>query len=594
MEHFVFLVTQLCCYYCSHRSLASETRRSTASTVEKQQDGSAEPRPHDKDDFALMKDNRMGEDVDFLVKVAEHFPAKINSTSSIVAIKQIKEKLTEAQLALFRTTCFGKLLEMHELKFSGQLVHHLLLRQIRSSNKSEMWFAVGGKTFRFSIQEFCLITGLACGPDPPDCKANNEENTRKLDALGKRMDQMDKKLDLIINLLGGEGKAPTGYQYNSKEKLYDAMEVDGEKMDAKVGVDLEEDVPDAVVIKGEDKIVHKHVEAQVNVDVWKGEEIGVREHYEAQVHVDDRSDDEANIPAEKVEDKCNTNLEDTSPMVDMHNKGVSPSNNTDRSIIVYEKPPPNVPKRRPKKAAALKSPYTDTQVIKPKKLTKFKPFPNLPQSVLKKFESWLEEDDFEDESKNIVHLPLCPANRAWFKTLYTPDKWLTDEHIDSALYWIRKVKFESSTAQMENCTTTDVLFQVYLPLNYESKHWVLAEIDFIARKITVYDSETYCIGPRKFERFMEPLSTLLPLLLQKIGFFSKRPEIEHGEDMTPWSVERRELVPQQEKSDCGVFVIKFVEHLIHGESIDSVKADKVKYFRTYLCLNLWRSKIALW
>ncbi|KAK3188653.1 hypothetical protein Dsin_028214 [Dipteronia sinensis] len=276
-----------------------------------------------------------------------------------------------------------------------------------------------------------------------DCKANNEENTRKLDALGKRMDQMDKKLDLIINLLGGEGKAPTEYQYNSKEKLYDAMEVDGEKMDAKVGVDLEEDVPDAVVNKGEDKIVHKHVEAQVNVDVWKGEEIGVREHYEAQVHVDDRSDDEANIPAEKVEDKCNTNLEDTSPMVDMHNKGVSPSNNTDKSIIVYEKPPPNVPKRRPKKAAALKSPYTDTQVIKPKKLTQFKPFPNLPPSLLKKFESWLEEDDSEDESKNVVHLPLCPANRAWFKTLYTPDKWLTDEHIDSALYWIRKVKFES-------------------------------------------------------------------------------------------------------------------------------------------------------
>ncbi|KAK3188652.1 hypothetical protein Dsin_028213 [Dipteronia sinensis] len=135
---------------------------------------------------------------------------------------------------------------------------------------------------------------------------------------------------------------------------------------------------------------------------------------------------------------------------------------------------------------------------------------------------------------------------------------------------------------------------MYLPLNYESKHWVLAEIDFIARKITVYDSETYCIGPRKFERFMELLSTLLPLLLQKIGFFSKRPEIEHGEDMTPWSVERRELVPQQEKSDCVVFVIKFVEHLIHGESIDSVQADKVKYFRTYLCLNLWRSKIALW
>ncbi|KAK0604257.1 hypothetical protein LWI29_013821 [Acer saccharum] len=109
----------------------------------------------------------MGEEVELLVKVAEHFLVKINSTSSMAAIKLIKEKLTEAQLSLFRTTCFGKLLEMNNLKFSRQLVHNLLLKQIQSPVKSEMWFAVGGKTLRFSIQEFCLITDLECGPEPP-------------------------------------------------------------------------------------------------------------------------------------------------------------------------------------------------------------------------------------------------------------------------------------------------------------------------------------------------------------------------------------------------------------------------------------------
>ena len=109
----------------------------------------------------------MGEEAGLLLNVAEHFPAKINSTSSMAAVKLIKEKLTEAQLSLFRSTCFGKLLEMNDIKFSGQLVHHLLLRQVRSTNKSEMWFAVGGKTFRFSIQEFCLVTGLECCNYPP-------------------------------------------------------------------------------------------------------------------------------------------------------------------------------------------------------------------------------------------------------------------------------------------------------------------------------------------------------------------------------------------------------------------------------------------
>ena len=38
----------------------------------------------------------MGDEADLLVKVSERFPAKINSTSSIHAVKLIKEKLTEA------------------------------------------------------------------------------------------------------------------------------------------------------------------------------------------------------------------------------------------------------------------------------------------------------------------------------------------------------------------------------------------------------------------------------------------------------------------------------------------------------------------
>ena len=120
----------------------------------------------------------MGKEMELLVKATEHFPAKINSTSSTAAVKCIKEKLTEAQLSLFRITCFGKLLEMNDLKFSGQLVHNLLLRQIQSPVKSEMWFAVGGKTLRFSIQEFCLITGLECGPEPPVLNKEKRDGSR--------------------------------------------------------------------------------------------------------------------------------------------------------------------------------------------------------------------------------------------------------------------------------------------------------------------------------------------------------------------------------------------------------------------------------
>ena len=103
----------------------------------------------------------------------------------------------------------------------------------------------------------------------------------------------------------------------------------------------------------------------------------------------------------QVEDKCNTTLEITTPKVDMQkkapSKGVSTSVNSERSIIVYENHPPSIPKRRPRKAAALMSPFEDTEALKPKKLMKFKPFPKLPQSELNKFMSWLQEDDSEDD-----------------------------------------------------------------------------------------------------------------------------------------------------------------------------------------------------
>ncbi|KAK3230322.1 hypothetical protein Dsin_002203, partial [Dipteronia sinensis] len=64
---------------------------------------------------ATDSENRMREEIDLLVKVSEHFLTKINNISSTVAIKQIKEKLTEVQLALFRTTCFRKLLVFKSL-----------------------------------------------------------------------------------------------------------------------------------------------------------------------------------------------------------------------------------------------------------------------------------------------------------------------------------------------------------------------------------------------------------------------------------------------------------------------------------------------
>ena len=48
-----------------------------------------------------------------------------------------------------------------------------------------------------------------------------------------------------------------------------------------------------------------------------------------------------------------------------------------------------------------------------------------------------------------------------------------------------------------------------------------------------------------------------------------------------------------EEADLLLNVAEEVEHLIHGDGIDSVQAEKATYFRQQLCLRLWRSRISL-
>ncbi|KAK2653044.1 hypothetical protein Ddye_012900 [Dipteronia dyeriana] len=49
--------------------------------------------------------------------------------------------------------------------FSAQIVHNLLLREIKidGASENELWFSVGGKKTRFGQREFCLVNGLRFG-----------------------------------------------------------------------------------------------------------------------------------------------------------------------------------------------------------------------------------------------------------------------------------------------------------------------------------------------------------------------------------------------------------------------------------------------
>ena len=108
-------------------------------------------------------------------------------------IENIKKKLNKEQLERFKDSCFEHFLLMPELKFSIQIVHHMLLRQCLIKKDDEMWFLVNSKGLRFGEDEFGLIIGLSFGPIPQHNETSmrirdvyyNSENKVRNDHLEK-------------------------------------------------------------------------------------------------------------------------------------------------------------------------------------------------------------------------------------------------------------------------------------------------------------------------------------------------------------------------------------------------------------------------
>ena len=77
---------------------------------------------------------------------------------------------------MFKASCFGHLINIQYLQFFGTIMNSLLLRDVYSNDFS-MWFKVGNKICRFSIEEFALVTGL-------NCKPLYKPNTDNMDGAG--------------------------------------------------------------------------------------------------------------------------------------------------------------------------------------------------------------------------------------------------------------------------------------------------------------------------------------------------------------------------------------------------------------------------
>ena len=73
------------------------------------------------------------------------------------------------------------------------------------------------------------------------------------------------------------------------------------------------------------------------------------------------------------------------------------------------------------------------------------------------------------------------------------------------------------------------------------KHWVSVKADLITAELVVFDCNWKFTEKVKLDRFMEPVQKMIPLVLQKSGYFGHL-------DPSPWPYRRPINHPQNEKS----------------------------------------------
>ncbi|KAI5317196.1 hypothetical protein L3X38_036903 [Prunus dulcis] len=95
----------------------------------------------------------MGSNVELVWPESEAYSSRVNNCSHAnSSLAAIRAKLSAEQLEQFKTSCFGHLLNIDKIQFSGQIVHGVVL-----------------------CRDFCLITGLRFGEVPEVSSGESDE-----------------------------------------------------------------------------------------------------------------------------------------------------------------------------------------------------------------------------------------------------------------------------------------------------------------------------------------------------------------------------------------------------------------------------------
>ena len=120
-------------------------------------------------------------------------------------------------------------------------------------------------------------------------------------------------------------------------------------------------------------------------------------------------------------------------------------------------------------------------------------------------------------------------------------------------------------------TTMLTYDKIFIPINLPNAHWMLAVVNIKEKLLQFYDSLA--------ANGTEYLNNLRKL----IGDYVMDMRAEYGAtievDVQTWDIQNMEAVRQSNGYDCGMFMLKYVEHLWKDEPMQFTQADFPEFRR---------------
>ncbi|CAL2270125.1 unnamed protein product [Prunus armeniaca] len=121
----------------------------------------------------------MGSNVELVWPESKAYSSRVNNCSHAnSSLAAIRAKLSAKQLEQFKTLCFGHLLNIDKIQFSGQIVHGVVLHRVAGQGVKDLdglSFLIGCDVAQFTRQDFYLITGLHFGEMPEVSSGESDE-----------------------------------------------------------------------------------------------------------------------------------------------------------------------------------------------------------------------------------------------------------------------------------------------------------------------------------------------------------------------------------------------------------------------------------